>query len=202
MKQDTMNDDPEIHPSFVPTRGGGGFPVYGQSAVGNSAGEILYDAGGNTPSSPAYDEHAPVIALVHDLLDMPDSQTNLERSGGRYRLRFKIADPETGRMVRRALELPEADDLAASVAGIIHAHRHARAEDKAAIRRHDAHQWRKDIRRRLLAACPHGRVVKRRLVLVFEIAVILGYVFLKDFMSRRPWLAKSPFHPGRRPKRA
>lgn len=197
-----MNDDPEIHLSFVPTHGDDDSPVGGQSGVDNSTGEILNDAGGNTLSSSAYDEHGPVIALVRDLLNMPDSQVNLERSGGRYRLRFKIADPETGRMARRALDLPDADELAASVADIIYAHRHARREAKAAIRCHDEHQWRKDIRRRLLAACPHGRIVKRRLVLVFTIAADLGYCFLVDFMVRRPWLAKSPFHAGRRPKRA
>lgn len=154
------------------------------------------DAGIHAPHA---DGGEPLIALVRDALAIPGSHVNIERSMGRRRLRFKIADMDTGKSIRRGLELPDDDALVASIADIIHGHRQALRESRAAAG--DAPRvegrWRKAARKRLLALCPHGGVVKRRLALVFDIAADLGFGFLEDFLARRPWLARPPRRAGR-----
>ena len=149
------------------------------------------------------DTYSPMLMFTRDLLAMPNTNVNIERCGGRCRLRYRISDTETGKMTRSAVELPSDDDLAALIADIIASHRQARREGKTELRssHHAEQQWRKTIRKRLVAACPHGRTLKRRLVLVFDLVADLGYTFLKDFLDRQPWLAKSPFRAGRRHKR-
>ncbi len=143
-----------------------------------------------------------LLTLTRDLLEIPGTQMNLERAGERIRLRFKLNDPATGKRIRRALEIPRDDKLAASLNEIILSHRRDRCKAKSTLcAPRYQQQWRKTMRKRLLAACPHGRTVKRRLVLVFDLAADLGYVFLKEFLERRPWLVGSPFHAGRRRKR-
>lgn len=154
-------------------------------------------------STPSPTTHV-TLAFVRDLLTLPGSHVNLERSGGRRRLRFKITDPATGRVVRKAVELPDDDELAATLANALHAHRQARREARNATPGripHGERQWRKSARKRLCDACPHGKTAKRRLSLVFDLAADLGPGFLEDFIGRRPWLAKSPWRAGRRPKR-
>lgn len=154
----------------------------------------------STDHVPSRDEHA-IIGFVRELLAMPGSHVNLECCGGRRRLRFKVTDAETGATARKALELPHDDELAASIANALQTHRQARSKariEKCGHRLHDERQWRRTVRKRLLALCPHGRVVKRRIALVFELAADLGYGFLEDFIGRRPWLAKPSPHTSRR----
>lgn len=132
--------------------------------------------------------------FVSELLATPGSQVNIERSNGRRRLRYMTVDAATGKAVRKALEL-SGSDTADALATLIHRRRRERAlcfetENEAALlRRYAAAQ--RQLRKRVLAACPRGRVIRRRLGLVFDIAAKAGTSTLADFIRREPWLARS-----------
>lgn len=171
--------------------------------TGIQPNEAVNTASDGISSSSDHHGHGSMLAFVRDLLEMENNQVNLERSGGRLRLRFRTAGAGTGRMNRNALELPDDEKLAAEIAELIRSRRQTRRDAKIASRStQDGQQWRKAVRRRLVAACRHGRVVRRRLALVLDLALLLGACFVTDFLRRRPWNAQSPFHAGRRSKRS
>lgn len=83
-------------------------------------------------SSSDHHGHGSMLAFVRDLLEMENNQVNLERSGGRLRLRFRTAGAGTGRMNRNALELPDDEKLAAEIAELIRSRRQTRRDAKIA----------------------------------------------------------------------
>lgn len=145
-----------------------------------------------------------LMVFVKDLLAASNSRVNIEHSQGRYRLRYMVMDTESGRTVRRALELPAEGDLIETLRIIIRQYRQERKtrfefKNDADLERGYVDARRK-LRKRLLSACPSGRVIRRRLGMVFDIAADMGYPTLADFFTREPWLAK-PFPLGRHPKK-
>lgn len=135
-----------------------------------------------------------LITFVKELLAAPNSRVSIEHSQGRSRLRYMVVNSENGRTVRKALELPTGDNLSETLKTLIHQSRIERKtrheeESGAAIARGYA-KARRELRKRLLAACPYGRIIRRRLGLVFDIAADLGSPTLTDFFERKPWYAK------------
>lgn len=154
-------------------------------------------------SSSKPDSSGSLIPFIKELLATPNSRVNIERSQGRSRLRYMAVNSENGKIIRKALELPADEDLTESLKTLIKQSRIERKtrneeESDAAIARGYI-STRRQLRKRLLATCPYGRVIRRRLGLVFDIAADLGCSTVTDFFERKPWLAK--IHPaGRRPK--
>lgn len=128
--------------------------------------------------------------LVTLLLVTPGSQVNLERSGNRCRLRFKSVRSAGEKSAKRwALELPSDTALIDRVAALIQAHRNGRKGAGKAEGEHDASMALLRLRGRILNACQRGRVIRRRIGLVFDMAADLGHETLRDFVGREPWLA-------------
>lgn len=157
---------------------------------------------GDTPPTPdgsdTRDAGETLRQFVAELLAVPGSRVNIERGHGRRRLRYMSVDATTSKTVRKSLELPADDDLIASLETVLRQHRLARKignEGRALLSEEKA--CRKKLRKQLLAACPSGRVMRRRIGLVFDIAANLGFSAIEDFLKHEPWHAK-PHPAGRR----
>lgn len=144
-------------------------------------------------------ESNPIIDHVCALLAVPGSQVNLELRGNRYRLRYR--EMSAGGIIgrRKGLELPQDTALIATIEELIEDRRRHRGTSSIAANKRQvaaASQELDAVLHRILAACPRGRVIRRRIRLVFGIAAELGFDTLMDFIKRKPWLAK-PMPAGR-----
>lgn len=140
----------------------------------------------------ASEQHEAIIAFVRELLLDPGARVNIERGKNRLRLRFYAADRKTGKTVRSSVELPMDNALLSTLDSMLAEYRKTRRT------RHTTRhfKWQKELKRRVTVLSPRGRVVRRRIGLVFDLAAGLGYETLHDFLGRKPWLT-TPLPPGR-----
>lgn len=142
---------------------------------------------------------AATIDHVRALLALPGSQVTLERRGDHYRLRYRERDAECDRSRRKGLELPADAAMIEAIRRLMETHRRNRKTAPAipgTRRRVEVPQDLAPVLRRILDACPRGRVIRRRIRMVFRIAAECGHETLVDFIKRQPWLA-TPNRAGR-----
>ncbi len=135
---------------------------------------------------------SPLTAFVKQLVATPGASVSIERTGNRRRLRYMVADPKAGKASRKSIELPMDNNLIADMEAIIHDHRNVCKAAKAVepTPAKDADEWESVLRKRLLAVCPRGRVIRRRVALALDVAIRLGPATLFDYLAHKPWLAK------------
>ncbi len=147
-------------------------------------------------------ESIPISDHVAELLAVPGSQVNLERRGDRYRLRYREVSADGAMGPRKGLELPQDMALIATIKVSIDGRRRQRRTSPIPTSKQQAVNVSPELNvvlQRILSVCPRGRVVRRRLRLVFRLAAALGYETLLDFIKRKPWLARTM--PSGRPRK-
>lgn len=145
-----------------------------------------------------------LIEAVYRILSVPGAQANLEHRGAGYRLRYKDISGLDGKRRRRSLELPADEAVITAVRQFLDMYRRMRIASRESGIKRKLHA-RTDpgldaVHRKIITACPRGRVIRRRIGMVFRIAAELGFDTLRDFIGREPWLAK-PKRAGRPSKR-
>lgn len=146
-----------------------------------------------SPVVPSLPTATAVIEYVQMILSLPGAQANLERRGDRHRLRYRVKGVPGDTSARKALDLPADDAIVAHISRLIEEHRRNRkrtAPMPVKKPENGVPQELAPVLRRVLDSCPRGRVVRRRIALVFRIAAGLGYEALVDFLGREPWLAR------------
>jgi len=140
------------------------------------------------------------LSLI-DRLVREGAGVNLERSGGRWRLRCRQRDPATGRSRRLSHELPDDPSLLSEVRERVE--RQRRRQPEAASERRNAREARAmlaELRRKVQRASGRGRDVKKRIGWMFNMAATMGMDVLEDLIAREPWLARGK--PVGRPRKA
>ena len=147
----------------------------------------------SSPVVPSPSATTAVIEHVQMILSLPGAQVNLERRGDRHRLRYRVKGALGDTSARKALELSADDAMVAIIRRMIEEHRRNRKRTTpmpAKKPENGSPQGLTPVLRRVLNSCPRGRVVRRRIALVFRIAAGLGHEVLEDFLEREPWLAR------------
>jgi hypothetical protein len=131
-----------------------------------------------------------VLALLDRLL-LNGAQVNLERRGGRWRLRYR--DPGESGAPRRRHSAALPDDAAAQARTLLEAARLRRGGGygygRRARRVRDARQALRTLRRKALAASDRGRWIRTRIGRVFDLAAVMGVEVLENFIAHAPWRA-------------
>jgi hypothetical protein len=131
-----------------------------------------------------------VLALLDRLL-RNGAQVNLERRGGRWRLRYRDAGGNGVPRRRHSVTLP--DDAEQPVRARLEAarlrHGGGYGQGRRARRVRDARQALRTLRRKVLAASNRGRWIRTRIGLVFDLAAAMGPEVLENFIAHVPWRA-------------
>lgn len=121
----------------------------------------------------------------------------IEARGASTRVRWRAFDRTTRRIKRHSLRLPDEDTIKRARAFLERA-RHDREiakmmtpwlVDAEKANRSESRALLSALRKKLLAACEGGAVVRQRLGKAFDSAAEMGLEVLEDFIKRGPWEA-------------